>query len=194
MSPWKLLAATPTMNRPVGASSTAVTMSANERLGKGSLRSGPTSVMFRPGMLGNVAGGSPAPTGGARRVRLPGDRRAAPATAARAAGTSIGGMVSGAGLNRLLDPNGAGAGRALGPPPSRGTLPGARQRLGGGDAAPRPSPGPASAPGVTPSPRSGIIRSPYGLSLGPPVDDLDLDRLALLGVRVEVAAASAAAA
>ena len=53
MSPWKLFAPTPIMNRPVGASSTEVTMSANERLGNGSLRSGPTSVMFMPGMLGN---------------------------------------------------------------------------------------------------------------------------------------------
>ncbi len=68
MSPWKLLAPTPIMNRPVGASSTEVTMSANDRLGNGSLRSGLTSVMFMPGILGNDAGGSPAPTGADGRI------------------------------------------------------------------------------------------------------------------------------
>ena len=64
ISPWKLLAPTLNMNRPVGASSTEVTTSANDRLGNGSLRSGPTLVMPMPGMLGNEAGGSPDPTGG----------------------------------------------------------------------------------------------------------------------------------
>ena len=52
------------MNRPVGASSTEVTMSAKFRFWNGSLRSGPTFVMPWPGMLGNEPGGSPAPTGG----------------------------------------------------------------------------------------------------------------------------------
>src|SRR5213080_2016203 len=90
------------MKRPVGASSTAVTISANERLGKGSLRSGPTSVMFRPGILGNVPAGSPAPTGGAAGA-VPGT---APGRAGRpGAGTSSDGTVSGAGLNRLPAPN-----------------------------------------------------------------------------------------
>ena len=75
-------------------------MSANDRLGNGSLRSGPTLVMFMPGMLGNVPGGSPAPTGvdpgewaprrRRRRGRLTGDA---------GGGTSIGGMVSAGGLN-----------------------------------------------------------------------------------------------
>src|SRR3954452_22893671 len=62
--PCQLLAPTPSMNRPVGASSTDVMMSANERLGNGSWRSGPTSLAFRPGTLGIVPGGSPPPTGG----------------------------------------------------------------------------------------------------------------------------------
>src|SRR4051812_38225581 len=92
------------MNRPVGASSTDVTMSANERLGKGSLRSGPTSVMFRPGMLGNVPAGSPEPTGGAEGA-APGAGRAT-RPGGPGGGTSIAGMESGAGLNRLFDPNG----------------------------------------------------------------------------------------
>src|SRR5271157_5810498 len=86
-SPWKLLAATPIMKRPVGASSSAVTMSANERLGNGSLRSGPTSVMFNPGMLGKVAGGSPDPTGG-----VPGTPRDAGAGAAIGAGRVVPGV------------------------------------------------------------------------------------------------------
>src|SRR4051812_22323250 len=153
------------MNRPVGASSTAVTISANERLGKGSLRSGPTSVMFRPGMLGNVAVGSPAPTGGAAGA-VPGT---APGRTGRpGAGTSRGGTASGAGLKRLPDPNpaappGPGPGSSLGTWPT--PVPGAGSGSGAGTSS-TPEPGSCIRARVTPSFMRGIIRSPYGLSLG----------------------------
>src|SRR5262245_60489118 len=108
------------MNLPVGASSRAVTMSANDRLGNGSLRSGPTSVMFSPGTLGKVAAGSPAPTGGAAGA-APGAGRAG-RSGGPGGGTTIGGIASGAGLNRLFEPKGA-APAPLEPPSSRGTFP-----------------------------------------------------------------------
>src|SRR5208337_357533 len=161
-SPWKLLAATPTMNRPVGASSTAVTVSANERLGKGSFRSGPTSVMFNPGMLGNVPGGSPAPTGGAPAGRAGG--AAGAGGAVPGGGTTRGGVESGGGLNRLFEPNGVVADAPV-PESSRGTLFGAVIGSGAGTSSTL-EPGSCMRACDTPSPRSGIIRSPYGLSLG----------------------------
>src|SRR5262245_20170106 len=103
------------MNRPVGASSTEVTMSANERLGKGSMRSGPTLVMFMPGMLGNGAGGSPAPTGGGPGSVAEGTPLPPCGKAGTGGGTSIGGRVSGAGLNGFVSPNGSVLGAAPGP-------------------------------------------------------------------------------
>src|SRR4051794_6499418 len=143
------------MNRPVGASSTAVTMSANDRLGYGSLRSGPTSVMFRPGMLGKVPAGSPAPTGGAAGA-APG---ACPATrpGGPGGGTSIAGIESGAGRNRSFDPNGlapAPAPAGLEPPSSRGTLPEPGNGSGAGSSSTL-EPGSCIRACVTPSPRSG---------------------------------------
>src|SRR5436853_46875 len=97
------------MNRPVGASSTEVTMSANARLGNASLRSGLTSVMFMPGRLGNDAGGSPAPTGAAGALPTAGPRPGTPGGRngeESAGGTSTAGIVSAGGLNALFGPNG----------------------------------------------------------------------------------------
>ena len=144
------------MNRPVGASSTAVTMSANERLGKGSLRSGPTSVIFKPGMLGNVPAGSPEPTGG-EPAGLPCGGAAGGCAGGPGGGTTKGGVVSGGGLNRLPEPNGVPVAPA--PGSSRGTLLGASIGSGAGTSSIL-EPGSCMRACVTPSPKSGIIRSP----------------------------------
>src|ERR1022692_1483527 len=109
------------MNRPVGASSIDVTMSANDRLGNGSLRSGLTSVMFMPGMLGSVPGSSPAPTGGGI-VLAPGIGPRG--IMGEAEGTSTGGRLAG-GLNGLSEPNGVSPGTfdsavVRAPPPGAG--------------------------------------------------------------------------
>src|ERR1700720_3220367 len=96
------------MKRPVGASSTEARTSANDRFGNGSLWSGPTSVMFMPGILGKVPAGSPVPTGGGPGL---GENTPDPAPGANGggpaprAGTSIDGRVLGGGLNASL-PNG----------------------------------------------------------------------------------------
>src|ERR1700722_2011549 len=91
------------MNRPVGASSTDVMTSANERFGNGSLWSGPTSVIFMPGILGNVPAGSPVPTGGG--AGLVGGSETRPGIKGGGAGTSTDGIVFSGGLNGSL-PNG----------------------------------------------------------------------------------------
>src|ERR1700677_1669782 len=93
------------MKRPVGASSTEARTSANDRFGNGSLWSGPTSVMFMPGTLGKVPGGSPVPTGGGPGL---GENAPSPAPSAKGggpaagAGASIDGKVFGGGLNAAL--------------------------------------------------------------------------------------------
>src|ERR1700723_969442 len=91
------------MKRPVGASSTEARTSANDRFGNGSLWSGPTSVVFIPGMLGSVPGISVAPTGGG--TGLPGGIRPPGDLGADGAGTSTGGRLTG-GSNVLSAPNG----------------------------------------------------------------------------------------
>src|SRR5581483_3141309 len=107
------------MNRPVGASSTDVTMSAQARLGNGSWRSGPTSVMFRPGTLGKSPFGSPAPRGGVRGAPPgPGTMGTAPGMGG-ATGTGIGGVSAG-GAKSLAPANGE---TIDGPPPAAGPGP-----------------------------------------------------------------------
>ena len=96
----------PKMNLPVEPSSTDVERSAYERLGNASWRSGPTSVMFMPGVLGNVAGGSPVPMGGVGAPG-PGASMTGGGPIGWGTGTWIGiGKVSGGGLNSPADPKG----------------------------------------------------------------------------------------
>ena len=165
------------MNRPVGASSTEVTTSANERFGNGSFWSGPTSVMFMPGMLGNVPGGSPAPRGGAglaggcaragsqgRRARV---RRPTACCAGGLNGSSGRTARARAHLARPSSP-GAAAGTGDGPEPGR-----RRARV--------------LQPRLRDFPQERHHQVAIGLVLGPPPDDLDLDLLALLRVVHEIA-------
>src|SRR5262249_23256459 len=146
------------MKRPVGASSTDVTISANDRLGNASFRSGVTSVMFMPGILGNVPAGSPVPTGGGGGLAgATGTPRAPGGGPGQGGGTSIGGVSAG-GLNGLAAPNGVSPGGF-----GSDVVPGSR--LGGAGSTAGPAPGSCIRAWIM-SPRTGIIRSPYGLSLG----------------------------
>src|SRR4051794_426410 len=103
------------MSRPGGPSSTCVTMSAYDRFGNGSCRSGPTSVMLPPGRLGNP-GGSPAPAGGVLGTAPGPPLGSAGGAVGGATGTAIGGVASwGGGSKTLAAPNGE-----AGPSPAAG--------------------------------------------------------------------------
>src|SRR5262245_5347677 len=139
----------PIMNRPVGASSMEVTISANDRLGNGSFRSGLTSVIFMPGMLGSVPGSSPEPTGGV--IGMAGGRR----PTGGADGTSTGGRLAGG--SNGSEPIGAPSG-AFGST----VVPGGSPGRGGGDGSKSmPAPGSCILARVM-SCNNGVIVSPYG--------------------------------